>query len=635
MGEQNVQRKTSRDDLRQFMQHLLRDVRAFETMLEGGHMAMDTRRIGAEQEMFLVDKQRRAALKSMELLEVLDNDHFTTELGRFNLELNLAPLLFQGNCLSQLEQNLTEQLNYAREMSQSINTDITLTGILPTLQKSDLSLDSMAPMPRYRALNDALGELRGGPYTLNLRGLDELHLKHNNVMLEATCTSFQLHFQVDPSEFAHAYNTAQLISAPLLAVAGNAPLLFGRRLWQETRIPVFQQAVDTREASYHIQDRHPRVSFGTRWVEQSIVEIFKEDISRFRVLLGKEIDENPLEVLREGKIPKLMALCTHNGTVYRWNRACYGQNGERAHIRIENRILPSGPSVIDEVANAALFFGLMNSIPKLDTDFTKVITFENAQDNFLVCAQRGLEAHVHWINGKRIPVKNLLLDKLLPLAREGLQAAQVDQADIDQYIGIIEERIKTERTGSRWMLEAIEKLRFQGNRHEILHALVDETIRQQWEGKPVHTWPLPALKKGVTLKQTGLRVNEGMSTDLYAVNAHEPIELAIHLMEWHNLTYVPVTDDRGAFEGLISFRDVLSYLQRMDDDKQGKMSLVSSIMDRNPATTTPYADLELAIEQMHKAHTSCLPVLEEGKLIGIITEHDFVRISQRLLAEHG
>ena len=279
MGEQQVQPDISGEQLRLFMKSLLNDLRAFETMLDEGMIESDVRRIGAEQEFFLVDDGWRPAGLALEVLEEIDDPHFTTELGKFNLEVNLDPLAFGGDCLSRLESQLNEMLTKAREAAQRCGGEIVLTGILPTLRKSDLGLDNMTPIPRYFALNRALSRLRGGAYEFRIKGVDEVLIKHDSVMLEACNTSFQVHFQVAADEFANLYNVAQTVTAPVIAAATNSPLLFGRRLWSETRIALFQQAVDTRSSSHHLRDRSPRVSFGRSWVKSSAAELFKEDIA--------------------------------------------------------------------------------------------------------------------------------------------------------------------------------------------------------------------------------------------------------------------------------------------------------------------------------------------------------------------
>ena len=392
MGAQDVQQERDAAQKRQFITHLLRDVQALEAMIERGMIETGVRRIGAEQELFLVDQTWRPAPVAMDILDIIEDPHFTTELGRFNLEINLDPLPFTNTCLSTLERDLTELLQKLRTVTHRQGVEVTLTGILPTLRKSDLTLANMTPRPRYVALNEIMTHMRGDAYEFRLKGTDELIVKHDSVMLESCCTSFQVHYQVGAEEFALLYNLAQAVTAPLLAAAANAPLLFGRRLWRETRIPLFQQAIDTRSASHHLRERSPRVSFGQQWVQESVVELFKEDLARFRVLLGATIQEDSLAALRQGITPSLQALRIHNGTVYRWNRSCFGFNDGKAHLRIENRVLPSGPTILDEVANAAFFLGLLSGGPAVYGDITKKLAFHDAETNFLAAAQVGLDA---------------------------------------------------------------------------------------------------------------------------------------------------------------------------------------------------------------------------------------------------
>ena len=299
MGTQDVTGDLDAANLRLFIKHLLDDLRALEAMIAGGAIEAGVRRIGAEQELFMVDRAWRPAPLAMEILAAIDDPHFTTELGRFNLEINLDPLVLGGDCLSRLESDLGGLLAKVRAVAHAHGAAVVLTGILPTLRKSDLVLTNMTPKPRYLALNDVMSRLRGGDYEFRLKGLDELIVKHDSVMLEACCTSFQVHYQVGADEFASMYNLAQAITAPLLAAATNSPLLFGRRLWRETRIPLFQQAIDTRGASHHMRERSPRVSFGNRWVEHSVLELFQEDLARFHVLLGAPLGEGSLAALRQ------------------------------------------------------------------------------------------------------------------------------------------------------------------------------------------------------------------------------------------------------------------------------------------------------------------------------------------------
>ena len=304
---------------------------------------------------------------------------------------------------------------------------------------------NMVQNPRYLALNNALMGLRGEDYELHIKGTDELRVRQDSVMAEACNASFQVHLQVTPGEFANAYNVAQALSGPTLASATNSPLLFGKRLWAETRIALFEQSVDTRRPGHHVRERPARVSFGDGWVTSSVAELYKEDITRFRPVLAPDEYEDPLQQLAEGRVPELPALRLHTGTVWRWNRACYGishtADGDVPHLRIENRILPSGPSTIDEIANAALWLGLMRSVTEDHPEISRSIPFEQARTNFVAAARQGLSSTQVWLDGEEYPAAALTLDVLLPLAARGLESQGVDQADIDRYLGVIERRV--------------------------------------------------------------------------------------------------------------------------------------------------------------------------------------------------
>ena len=306
---------------RELTHAILDDLRALDRMVREGMFETGVRRIGAEQEMFLIDGGWTPAKASIAMLQRLDDPHYTTELGLFQLEANADPQLFTGDGISKMEKQLDDLVNKARDVAATIGVSPVLIGILPTMRVSDLDLDSMVPSPRYRTLNKAVQEMRGGAFEISIKGLDELMIRHDNVMLEACNSSFQVHFQVEPAEFARLYNLAQVLAGPVMAIACNSPLLFHRRLWAETRIALFRQAVDTRSHTNHLRETEARVSFGTRWVRESVIEIYQEDIARFRTLVGTDLEEDVLAKLDRGEIPQLKALRLHNGTIYRWNRA--------------------------------------------------------------------------------------------------------------------------------------------------------------------------------------------------------------------------------------------------------------------------------------------------------------------------
>ncbi|MEN8143657.1 MAG: glutamate-cysteine ligase family protein [Gemmatimonadota bacterium] len=632
MGEKDVHLAVDQEKLRVFTQQLLRDVQALETMLDGGVIESGIRRVGVEQEMFLVDKMWRPAPIAVELLEAHDDDRVVSEIGRFNLEANLSPRLFGGDCLSQIETELREVLAGIHETARQFDADLVLTGILPTLRKSDLSMDNMVPEARYYALNEALTKLRGGPYELRITGTDELAVTHESVMLEAANASFQVHFQVGPEEFARLYNIALAATGPVLSAAVNSPLMFGKRLWHETRIAVFQQSVDTRAPMSELREVAPRVSFGRAWIDASVLEIFREDIARFRVILGREVEEDPFEALSEGRPPRLQALQLHNSTVYRWNRACYGIGGGKAHLRIENRVLPSGPSVQDEVANAALWFGVMSALAEQHADIRTVIDFDAVRTNFLAAARQGLDAQLTWLDGKTRTAQSLVREHLLPLAREGLEAGGISATDCDRYLGIVEDRIQARTSGSQWLISSLTEMGGQGTSEERTAALVAATVNRQRSGEPVHTWKIGELEEAGGWKPSFLRVEQYMATDLLTANEDEPIDLVANLMDWHKIHHIPVEDNQHRLVGLVSHRPLLRFLanNKSPDDKPIP---VREVMERDLITVDRSASTMEAIELMRKHGISCLPVVQDDQLIGIVTEHDFMKIAGQLLEE--
>lgn len=633
MGEQNVNPDLSGDELRRFIEILLADLRALSRMIDSGMIESGRRRVGAEQEMFIVDEGFRPAPTAMELLEAVDDPHFTTELARFNLELNLDPLLFADDCLSRMEEQLNTLLAKLRDVAAQQGSEIVLCGILPSLRKSDLSLQNMTPNARYFALNRAMNRLRGGAYDFHIRGVDEISVQHDSVMLESCNTSFQIHFQVGADEFARLYNLAQAIAAPVLALCTNSPLLFGRRLWRETRIALFQQSVDTRSSSHHLRERRPRVSFGSKWVSESVTELFKDDIARFKILLGGELDENPIEKLDRGEIPSLKALRLHNGTVYRWNRPCYGITDGRPHLRIENRFIPAGPTVVDEIANAALWFGLMSALGNDIEDVRLRMDFEHAQANFTAAARSGLSAELVWLDGRVVSVCDLLRDELLPAARLGLENKGIRSDDIERYMSVLERRLSTKQTGSAWILDSLAALRGTATEGERMSAITAASVRLERQGQPVSEWALAEIEESGGWKHHFVRVEQFMSTDLYTVHEDEPIDLVASLMQWEKIRHVPVEDEHHNLVGLVSYRSVLKLVAEREYGQENRLIPVSEIMKRDLVTVEPETHSLDAIALMRKHRIGSLPVVTDGRLVGMISERDFMNIARGLLQE--
>ena len=422
MGEQNVSLLDDKGKKEEFLKALLDDMQALEFMLKNDWFESDIQRIGAEQEMVLVDKDHfKPSLVGINVIENLkEHNWIETELAKFNIETNLNPRIFEKKAFRKMEEEINNYLAITQKELDKFNSQLVLTGILPTIRKFDLDLKNLTPKERYKALMQAINnQLLGNSYELKILGIDELIVKHDSPLIEACNTSFQVHLQVNPNEFVKMYNISQVLAAPVMAIAANSPLVFGKRLWHETRIALFQQALDTRSSHDHLRERSPRVRFGNDWVNKSILDIYRDDIARFRVLLSTDITENSLEKINNNEVPKLMALNVHNSTVYRWNRACYGiSDTGKPHLRIENRVLPAGPTVLDEMANAAFWLGAMTGMAAEIEDIRDHISFADARDNFGKAAKFGLDTKFTWFNDIKIGPTRLILDELLPLAEK-------------------------------------------------------------------------------------------------------------------------------------------------------------------------------------------------------------------------
>lgn len=630
MGEHDVKPAESAE-LRSFVQALLEDVHALERMIEEGRIESGVRRIGAELEMFLVDEGWAPNPSAPRVLARL-GDQFTPELAKFNLEANLSPQSLAGDCLGRMEREMGSRVREARSAANEEGSKVLLCGILPTLHQSDLTLDNMVESPRFHTFNRVMKEMVGGQFRTLIKGLDELQVTHDNVMLEACNTSFQLHFQVGAEEFATLYNLAQAVTGPVLAASANSPVLLQRRLWHETRVALFAQSLDVRSDTLRERGKRQRVTFGSSWCQDGVVEIFKRDVSRFRALLATELGESSMAMLDRGETPPLRALCLHNGTVYRWNRPCYGVVDGVPHLRIENRVLPAGPTVPDMMAGAAFYFGLMVALGEEYGDVTQVIDFEDAKHNFVHAARYGLGAQFRWIDGESQTARELIGQHLLPLAEQGMRAKGLASEDIDRYVGIMTERIERSRNGAQWALDSLNSMGDSGTPDARHRALTQAAYRNQLEGDPVHTWPLASYEPGRADLLVGLRrVSQVMTTDVFSVHPEDVLELAASLMDWEHLRWVPVEDDQGRLVGLLTQRGLLRLLTR---GKGSAPVAVSEVMREDPITCTPEATTLEAIQLMREHRVGCLPVVEEGdRLVGIVTEHDFLEAAGNLLED--
>lgn len=624
MGTQNISIHTNLEERKQFLRNLLDDVQALDRMLKEGLIEKKVKRIGAEQEFCLVDEQFKPSIKALDILNTVNDDHFTSELAKYNLEINLDPYRLEKNCFSAMEKELRRLLNKVDDIAEKQNNKVILTGILPSITKEYVGLDFMTPKPRYFALGDIIKSIRGQDFELNIIGVDELILSHSNILFEACNTSFQIHLQVDPDEFVDKYNWAQMITGPVLAACTNSPLLFGRQLWSETRIALFQQSIDMRSKGKSLREKQQRVSFGSKWISE-ITEIYKDDISRYTLLLTTEIKENSLDQLDQGKIPDLKALNLHNGTIWKWNRPCYGIGGGKAHLRIENRYIPSGPTVVDEMANMAFWIGLMEAMPDHLKGNWKNQQFEVAKENFYKAATTGIQAGIVW-DDKMYSTKDLILEVLIPLCKIGLRRCNVSEKDIEKYMGVIQGRMESGLNGSRWMVKSYRRLRKKLDREDAMQALTSSMHKRRLSRKPVHTWSLASASEAKKIKIAHQKISSIMTTELFTVRENDLVDLVASIMKWRKIRHIPVEDDHGKLLGLITSKTLNKYF---DSKSEKSLETAGQIMVKDLYTVSPEVDIKLAMLKMINKKIGCLPVVENDELVGIVTDVDMKKVWEK------
>lgn len=632
MGDKHVNTEYDEEQMRSFTLSVLNDLQALEFMLDAGLFEEDARRIGAEQEMFLVDSSMHPAPLVTEIIDDARDGRLTTEIGRFNVEANLTPREFRGDCLRLMEDELNEMLEIVRTSAAKFGAGVVLAGILPTIQQSDLTSKNLTPNARYAEIDRVVTMLHGDDRSIQIKGLDELHLTLQNTYIEFCNTSFQIHLQTGVSDFVNHYNWAQAISAPVLASAVNSPFLLNHRLWHETRLALFQHATDTRSLTHRERNQTPRVNFGDRWVDNSIIEVLREDAVRFRILLTQAIEENSLEVLSRGDIPQLAAWRLHNGTIWRWNRPCYGIVGGKPGLRIEARFLPSGPTIVDEMANTAFFLGLMTELPEEFGDIREYMSFDEAKSNFFNAARYGLNGQIRGLDGKSRRVGRIILEEMLPRARKGLTRAGVDEEDSSRLLDIIEARVTQESTGSRWMLESYEAMDQRAKANVRLRTITAAMMEHQLTGEPVHQWELAQIPERSDWIDNYKTVEQFMAVDLFTVRPEDIVDLAANLMHWRHVRHVPVEDDDGRLIGIVSHRDLIELFAQ---GKSGSLPsiVVRDIMKTELVTVTPETQTLEALELMRKRNIGCLPVVKNERLVGLVTAHDFLTVSTKLFEE--
>jgi gamma-glutamyl:cysteine ligase YbdK (ATP-grasp superfamily) len=490
MGRDIQAVKITGEDRRAYGDKLRQSLDALTRMLRERRFEAGPARVGLEIELALVNEQMAPALRNEQVLDAITDPDWETELGQFNLEVNVPPRVLSGNALTELEQHIRASLDAADQAARGTGSRLVMVGILPTLGEQHMSERALSANERYRVLNEQILATRGEDVRIQIDGAEQLLTYADSITPEAACTSVQLHVQVSPDDFASYWNAAQAVAGAQVAVAANSPFLFGRQLWQETRITLFQQATDTRPEQLKRQGVRPRVWFGERWIT-SALDLFAENVEFFPALLPICDDEEPLAALDRGTVPQLGEMSLHNGTVYRWNRPVYAAVDGRPHLRVENRVLPAGPSVADVMANAAFYYGLVRVLAEEQDPVWNQMPFTAAAGNLRDAARYGLEARLFWPGLGEVPATELVLGHLLPLAREGLRRWDVDPGSASRLLGLIEQRCRTGQTGAAWQVGTVAALTRDGaSRPQALARMTERYIEHMHANEPVHTWPV-------------------------------------------------------------------------------------------------------------------------------------------------
>ncbi|GAA2890555.1 glutamate-cysteine ligase family protein [Streptomyces mexicanus] len=496
MGEKVVAGEFDLSDRNRYRDKLRRCLEGLARLLAQKRFDRPKNLMGLEIELNLVGPDGMPKMLNGQVLERIASRDFQTELAMFNLEVNIAPHRLGGRVFDRLAEELRTSLAYADRKAAEVDAGIAMIGILPTLDRDDLVSSNLSDVDRYTLLNDQIVAARGEEFTLDIDGVEHLTCTSKSIVPEAACTSVQLHLQVTPGRFADVWNAAQAASAAQIAVGANSPFLFGRELWRESRPPLFQQATDTRPPELQAQGVRPRTWFGERWVT-SAYDLFEENVRYFPALLPICDEEDPLDVLDAGGVPKLAELVLHNGTVYRWNRPVYDIADGVPHLRVENRVLPAGPTVTDVVANAVFYYGLVRALAEEPRPVWTRLPFQAAAANFEAACRYGIDARFTWPRRGRlsgtaeVDAVTLVRDELLPLAEAGLNAWGVEPVDRDRYLGVIEERCRLRTNGARWQAATFHQALGRGlGREEALAATTRRYRELMWLDEPVHTWPV-------------------------------------------------------------------------------------------------------------------------------------------------
>lgn len=496
MGGGTVGRTFSHSERQRYRAKIQQCLDALARMLAAGSLSTEGQQVGLEIELNLIDDDLDPAMANAAVLDHIADPTFQTELGQHNIEINVRPRPLAGDQAVQLEAELREALDSADAKARATGAGLAMIGMLPTLRREHFDLRWLSLNPRYAVLNEQIFAARREEMVLDLEGVampdsppERLLTSIDTILPESACTSVQLHLQVAPADFAAHWNAAQCLAGVQVALAANSPFLLGKALWHETRIPLFEQSCDTRPPELRNQGVRPRVWFGERWIS-SVFDLFEENTRYFPPLLPETRSEDPLAVLENGGAPQLSELRLHNGTVWRWNRPIYDVADGVAHLRIENRVLPAGPTVVDVLANAAFFYGALRALTKHEPPVWTQMSFTAAEHNLYAGARLGMDAELYWPGTGWVAPDELVLRTLLPLAHEGLRCHGVSDAARERYLGVLERRCVARRTGSTWQRETVQALSGRrGDRRAALAGMLRRYVEYMHTNQPVHTWP--------------------------------------------------------------------------------------------------------------------------------------------------
>ncbi len=475
MGQEVTSSHFQKQDFAAFASRLREETALLQTWFERGEFDNEHRIGGFEVEVWLIDRDHKPAPINATFLEHVDNPMVVPELSQFNVEINTEPQALQGKALSTMYKSLKATWGHCRKVARKLESALVMVGILPTVRDTMLTLENISHWIRYRALNEQLLRQRKGvPFTLDIHGRDDLEMSHQDVMLEAAATSFQVHLQMPQAESVRVFNASLILSAPTVAVAANSPYLFGLDLWDESRIPLFEQAVAVNAPATSVPNR---VFFGQSYADDSLFQLFADNLDQFPLLLPKVEADEPASAMHHVRL--------HNGTIWRWNRPLIGFAADgRPHLRVEHRVMAAGTSVIDTIANAAFYYGLVYALAQMECPPENQLPFEQVRANFYAAAKHSLRAQVTWLDGREVPLQALIVEELIPLAREGLLQQGVNKDDVARFMDIMDSRVRHWCTGAAWQRSFVE------SHGTDMEALTAAYLERQYSGKPVHEWEI-------------------------------------------------------------------------------------------------------------------------------------------------